>query len=122
MPDSTDPQRRSKSSQISEALVRVVRELTGRGPVSCRVTMDSNAIFAVMYDTLTKGEQTLVDHDHAEEVLALRRGLQTVAGPALVAEVERITGRRVETFMSTNHGAPDRAVEVFLLEGACDPK
>jgi len=122
MSETTDPPGRSKSAQISDALVKIIREQTGRGPVSCRVTMDSNAIFAVLHETLTKGEQTLLDNGHADEVLALRRAFQAVARTAFVAEVERITGRKVETFMSTNHTVPDRACEIFLLDGPLDPQ
>lgn len=120
MSENTDPPGRSKSAQISDAIVRIMREQTGRGPVSCRITMDSSAVFAVLHETLTKGEQTLMDNDHADEVLALRRAFQAVARPAMVAEVERITGRNVETFMSTNHATPDRACEIFLLAGPLD--
>lgn len=120
MPENTDPPGRSKSAQISDAIVRTIREQTGRGPVSCRVTMDGDAVFAVLHETLTKGEQTLLENGHTEEVLALRRAFQDVARPVFIADVERVTGRRVETFMSTNHTTPDRACEVFLLDGPLD--
>lgn len=96
----------------------MLSDLTGRGPVSCRVIMDHDVVIAILHDSLTKGEQTLVEHGHTAEVLALRRAFQRVAGPAFVAEVQRITGRQVESFMSTNHAAPDRAAEIFLLNGS----
>lgn len=111
---------RSKSSQISDAIVRIMREQTGRGPVSCRVIMDGNAVIALLHETMTKGEQTLVDHGHVQEVLAIRRAFQDAARAEFTAEVERITGRVVETFMSTNHAHPDRAAEIFLLDGPLD--
>jgi len=118
---SSEPVARSMGSQIADAIARVVHEQTGRGPVSCRVIMNGDAVIAILRNSLTKGEQTLVDHGHAVEVLAARRAFQEVARPAFVAEVQRITGRRVETFMSTNHTDPDCAAEIFLLDGPLDP-
>jgi hypothetical protein len=37
-------------------------------------------------------------------------------GPALVASVEEITGRKVVAFLSDNHITPDYAIESFVLE------
>jgi hypothetical protein len=34
----------------------------------------------------------------------------------LVAEVERITGRKVAAFMSANHLDPDHAIEAYILD------
>lgn len=122
MPVSADPPAgRSRSSRIADAIVHVIRDQTGRGPVKCRVIMDGDAVVALLSESLTKGERTLLDHDRGDEVLALRRAFQDVARPAFVAEVERITGRKVTTFMSTNHATPDRAAEIFLLDGPLGP-
>jgi uncharacterized protein YbcI len=103
--------------EIADALVRLTRQATGRGPVSARVIVDGDAVVVLMHDTMTKAEQTLVDHGRTEEVLALRRAFQDVMRPAFSAEVERVTGRTVRTFMSSNHAAPDHAAEIFLLGG-----
>jgi len=119
--ESFPPTARSQGRQVGDAIASVMSELTGRGPVSCRVIVNGDAVIAILHDSLTKGEQTLVEHGHTAEVLALRRAYQRVAGPAFVAEVQRITGRRVESFMSTNHAEPDRAAEIFLLDGPVDP-
>ncbi len=104
--------------EIADAVVRITREMTGRGPVSARVVLDDDAVVVLMHEVLTKGEQVLVDHDRADEVLATRKAFQDVMRPAFVAEVQRITGRRVATFMSTNHASPDRSAEIFLLDPA----
>lgn len=107
---------RELARRISEAIVALIRDATGRGPVSCRVTIDGDTVLAVMRDALTKGEQTLVDRGHQDEVLALRRAYQEVLRADLSHAVERITRRRVHTFMSANHTDPDRSAEIFLLE------
>lgn len=112
---STDPPGRSTNAQIADAITRIVRRLSGRGPVSCRVIVDGDVVVALLHETLTKGETTLIENGHEEEVQDFRRAFQQVARPSFVDAVERITGRRVETFMSTNHAVPDRAAEIFLL-------
>lgn len=100
---------------IADAIVRLTREGTGRGPVRARVILDGDAVVVLLHDTLTKVEQTLVDHGRIEEVLALRRAFQEILRPDYCAAVEEITGREVLTFMSTNHAGPDHAAEIFLL-------
>ena len=112
---------RQQGRQIADEIARVMSEQIGRGPVSCRVIVNGDAVIAILHGSLTKAEQTLVEHGRTAEVLALRRALQQLAGPAFIAEVQRITGRKVETFMSTNHAAPDCAAEIFLLSGPLDP-
>jgi uncharacterized protein YbcI len=109
------PRHGSTTREIADAVVRLTRQATGRGPVSARVIQDDDAIVVLMHDTMTKAEQTLVDNGRSDEVLALRRAIQDVMRPDLSAEVERITGRNVKTFMSSNHAAPDYAAEIFLM-------
>ena len=50
-------------------------------------------------------------------VLAMRRSFQEAMREDLVAEVERITGRKVTAFMSANHLEPDHAIESYVLDG-----
>jgi uncharacterized protein YbcI len=106
----------STSRQIADAIVRLTRESTGRGPVKARVVLDDDAVIVLLQDVLTKGEQALVDDGRTAVVLALRSAFQDMLRPAFSAEVERITGRKVSTFLSTNHADPDRAAEIFFLE------
>lgn len=121
MPDGpAAPHNGSKTREIADAIVRVTREGTGRGPVSARVVSDAQTIVVLLQGAFTKGEQTLIEHGRDAEVLALRRAFQEVLQTAYVAEVERITGRHVETFMSTNSTDPDRSAEIFLLGGPID--
>jgi uncharacterized protein YbcI len=112
--------RGSIAREITDAIVRLTREATGRGPVRARVILDGDAVIVLLYESLTKAEQTLVDGGHTDEVQALRRAFQEVLQPAYCAAVERIMGREVVTFMSTNHTTPDHAAEIFLLGGPTD--
>lgn len=101
---------------ISATTVRALTQATGRGPTKARTTMSDDAIFVVLEDTLTRGEQTLVDHEEERAVLDLRRKWQETMRTDLVAAIEELTGRRVTGFMSDNHIDPDLGVEVFILE------
>jgi uncharacterized protein YbcI len=69
----------------------------------------------VLSATLTKGEQTLVDHERVSVVLRGRHDYQSIMRAEAIAAVERLTGRTVIAFMSANHIDPDLAAEVFVL-------
>jgi uncharacterized protein YbcI len=78
-------------------------------------------VVAIMEDTLTKAERSLVADGRSEEVLHTRRSFQHTMRADAVAAVEALTGRTVIAFMSDTHIEPDLACEVFILEpGARD--
>ena len=123
MPDSTDgsvapaPPAHvgSLSSAISNAVVGLLRDYTGRGPTHARTTIGSDTIVVTLRNSLTKAERTLAGHGQAVEVLAMRRAFQNTMRDELIAAVERLTSRSVEAFLSDNLHEPDVAVEIFLL-------
>ena len=106
------------SAAISNSVVSVVAEYTGRGPTKARTVMGADSVFVVLQDTMTKGERTLVGNGEADAVLDLRRRWQRAMREDLSGEVERLTGRSVIGFMSDNHIDPDLGVEIFILEPA----
>jgi uncharacterized protein YbcI len=106
------------SPMISTAAVQLLHEYTGRGPTKAKTAIHDDLVTIVLADTLTKGEQKLVDSGRAERVLQLRHDYQVTMRDELVAVVERQLGRTVIAFMSQNHIDPDLAVEVFVLEPA----
>jgi uncharacterized protein YbcI len=114
----SDRSDQSPSAQISNRMVRLVREYTGRGPTRVRTIIQGDVVVCVMKDTLTKGERALVARGQDEEVLRLRRTYQATMGDDASAAVEQVTGRRVASFMSDNATSPDVAAEIFLLEPA----
>jgi uncharacterized protein YbcI len=103
------------ASAISNRVVRVISEYTGRGPTSARTYLNDDLVSVVVRDTLTKGERSLVADGKAQVVLGMRREFQQTMGRDLVAAVEELTGREVIAFFSANHIEPDTAVESFLL-------
>ncbi len=106
------------SPMISTATVQLLHEYTGRGPTRAKTVINEDLVTIVLADTLTKGEQKLVDNGLAERVLQLRHDYQLTMRDDLVAIVERQLDRTVIAFMSQNHIDPDLAVEVFILEPA----
>jgi uncharacterized protein YbcI len=106
----------SIAAAISNAVVQTLHEYTGRGPTKARTTIGRDAIMVVLADTLTKGEQKLAANGHRDNVLATRHTTQVIMRDDIVAEIERITDRKVIAFMSANHINPDMASEVFVLE------
>jgi uncharacterized protein YbcI len=108
--------RGTDSAAISNMVVGVLREYTGRGPTKARTYMSDNVITCVLGDSLTKGEQVLVAAGKHEQVLDLRHTFQNTMRIDLVGGVEQITERKVIAFCSANHIDPDLAVETFVLE------
>ena len=108
------------SPMISTAAVQLLHEYTGRGPTKAKTVINEDLVTIVLADTLTKGEQKLVDNGLAERVLQLRHDYQVTMRDDLVAIVERQLSRKVVAFMSQNHIDPDLAVEVFVLEPEAD--
>ena len=108
----------SLASAISNLVVRITSEYTGRGPTRARTHISENLIAVVLEDTLTKGERSLVREGHEERVLAMREAFQRTMSSELIGGVEQLTGRRVTAFMSANHVEPDMAIEAFILSPA----
>ena len=104
------------SAAISNAVVGLLHDYTGRGPTRARTTIGADTIVVTLRDSLTKAERTLSERGQSTEVLAMRRAFQDTMRHALVAAVEALTGRTVEAFLSDNLHEPDVAVEIFLME------
>lgn len=115
MPAEAPPTVGSLSAAISNAVVGLLHDYTGRGPTHARTTIGADTIVVTLRNSLTKAERTLAGHGQALEVLAMRRAFQNTMRDELVAAIERLTDRTVEAFLSDNLHDPDVAVEVFLL-------
>jgi uncharacterized protein YbcI len=116
----TEPAPQSTNSlymAISNVNVRLLREYTGRGPTKARTTIRENVVLVMLEQTLTKGEQVLVEKGRGENVLELRHEYQEAMRDEVSAEVAKLTGRNVLAMMSANHINPDIAAEIFVLDG-----
>jgi uncharacterized protein YbcI len=102
---------------ISNSIVKLLRENTGRGPTKARTTIRDNVVVVMLEQTLTKGEQNLVHKGREDKVIEIRHEFQEAMREECVAEVGQLTGRKVIAFMSANHIEPDLAAEIFVLDG-----
>jgi uncharacterized protein YbcI len=105
----------SSAAAISNMMVGLLRDHTGRGPTKARTHISDDLVTCLLQDNLTRGEQVLADNGEADKVLDLRRTHQRLMRDEAVQGVEEILHRRVVSFMSDNTIEPDLAIEVFVL-------
>jgi uncharacterized protein YbcI len=115
------PQHGPRAAAISNLVVRLVRQYTGRGPTQAKTHFGEDLVTVVLKDTLTEGERSLVRDGREMLVLDTRRAYQQTMREDLVAAIETITGREVVAFLSDNHIDPDVAVESFVLKPEPSP-
>jgi uncharacterized protein YbcI len=118
--DAEHPPGSSLQVAISNAIVGFMREYTGRGPMKARTSIRDNVVLVMLEQTLTKGEQVLVNKGRSEQVLALRHEYQEAMRDESSAKISELTGRNVIAFMSANHFDPDLASEIYVLDQAPD--
>jgi uncharacterized protein YbcI len=109
------------AADISNIVVRLFREHFGKGPTQAKTILHEDAIVCILRGGFTQAEKTLYNAGRADIVDEARRAMQDVFEREMCAHVERLTGRRVEAFLSANHHDPDASVEVFLLEPESSP-
>ena len=110
----------SLPAAISSAIVRLLREYTGRGPTKARTTIRDNVVVVMLEQTLTKGEQSLAAKGRGEKVLEIRHEFQEAMREESSATIAALTGRTVTAMLSANHLDPDLAAEIYVLDQAPD--
>lgn len=102
------------TTTISNAVVQIMHEYTGRGPTKSRATVAPDSIVVILRDCLTPGERQLVDEGKASAVLGVRQAYQDLMAAELIEAVEQATGRHVETLLSAMSTRPDITVNIFV--------
>lgn len=105
---------------ISNAVVGLLREYTGRGPTKSRTTIRDNVVLVMLEQTLTKGEQSLVNKGRADRVIDIRHEFQEAMREESMSKIGELTGRKVVAMLSANHVDPDLGAEIFVLDGPPD--
>jgi uncharacterized protein YbcI len=126
VPETTDDERVSSiSMEISNTMVRLYKDLFGRGPTKARTRWcGSDLITVTLEDTLTPAERNLAKMGEHQRLRDLRLFFQYASVREFIEPVERITGRKVRAFFSAIDTHVDgMAVETFELypEGADGP-
>ena len=103
-------------SAISQAIVQLHAEHYGKGATQAKTYLWDNLVVTVLRDVLTVAERTLVEIDRADTVREVRTTFQFSLESTFREAVERLTGRRVHSFMSQVDPERGLGIEVFLLE------
>ena len=106
---------------ITRELVRISTQGYGRGATEAKSYQCDNFIFCAMRGGLTSIELNLIEHGDTELVRTLRLRYQAHNANAFTDTVERILGRRVETYDSQVVFNPDYTVEIFVIGDELPP-
>ena len=116
-------QRQALGAQISNEMVRLYKELFGRGPTQARTSFAGpDTIIVTLEDSLTPAERTLADMGEHQRLRDVRLFFQHARAEDFREVIESATGRRVRAFVSGIDTANDVSAEVFYLESDGAPR
>ena len=103
--------------EITNAMVRLYKELFGRGPTKARTNYAGpDTLVATIQNSLTPAERKMLDLDEHQRVREIRMFFQHASEAEFTGTVEEITGRKVWAFVSGMDTERDVSSEVFYLE------
>jgi uncharacterized protein YbcI len=100
---------------VSNAVVRLVNELYGKGAARTRTFIADDHVFCALEGVLTTVERTLVEAGETELVRELRMRFGEMVRPVFAAEVARLLGRQVLAVESQLVFDPDTLFLIFVL-------
>jgi uncharacterized protein YbcI len=102
--------------EISNTMVRLYKELFGRGPTRAKTHYAGpDTIVATLQDSLTPAERKLAELDEHQRLRDVRMFFQHASEREFTESIERITGRKVVAFVSGIDTHTDVSAEVFYL-------
>ena len=105
-------------ASISTTIVGIMREHYGRGPMRAKTYALDDVIVCVLRGSgFTPLEQTIMDDNGAERVVAMRHEFQRMISGRYTEAIERLSGRKVLAFLSQAHVEPDITMEMFIIDG-----
>jgi uncharacterized protein YbcI len=103
--------------ELTNAMVRLYKELFGRGPTKARTNYAGpDTILATVQNSLTPAERNMVELGEDQRVREIRMFFQHASEAEFTGTVEEITGRKVWAFVSGMDTSKDMSSEVFYLE------
>ena len=113
-PDRPD---RAALDAVTDAMIALHARYHGRAPTRAHTQMLGDDMLACLLgEPYTDVEKTMIELQRKALVHETRSEFQRATERRFIEIVERITGRRVEQFLSTHHVGPDLELELFLLE------
>ena len=113
----TTDARSSILADVSREMVKLYKEQFGRGPTKARTDWAGpDTIITVLEDTLTPAERNLTRLGEHQRVRDMRTFFQYATVADFCGPIERLTGRRVRSFLSAIDTQVDGlAMETFVL-------
>src|SRR3954463_5573228 len=107
-------------AQISTEMVRLYKDVFGRGPTKARTNWAGpDTVVCVLEDTLSLAERNLVKMGEHQRLRDMRMFFQYATIKEFGEPVERLTGRKVKAFLSSIDTEVDGlSVEMFILHEA----
>lgn len=106
---------------ISNAIVGMLREHYGRGPMKAKTYALDDIIFCVLRDSgYSPIEKTMMDSGEPQRVVEMREDFQRVMAQRYTDTVEGLTDRKVVAFISQAHVDPDLTIEIFFVDRPLD--
>ncbi len=114
--EDADP-RASALVEVSNAMVGLYKDQFGRGPTKAKSHWaGSDVLVCLLEDTLTPAERNLVMMGEHQRLRDTRAFFQYATVREFCEPVERITGRKVRSFLSaTDTEADGLSTEMFVL-------
>ncbi len=104
-------------AEISNAIVAILREHYGRGPMKAKTYALDDIIVVVMRGSgFTPLEQTIMDSGQPGRVVDMRHDFQNMVSKRFTDAIEKLTGRQVLAFLSQAHVEPDLTLEIFFID------
>jgi uncharacterized protein YbcI len=113
------PTMEEMEQEIAEELHRIHRESYGGGAARVRAHVLDDTVIVFLDDLeFLPNEQFMIDRGHEDSVLEIRHQYQQAIQAPYRAAVERATGRKVVSFVSSTKLNPNYSVEIFRLDSA----
>lgn len=104
-------------AEISREMVRLYKELFGRGPTKARTEFAGpDIVICSLENTFTPAERSLVEMGEHQRLRDTRMYFQAATSERFRDIIERLTGRKVRAFVSGLDAGADICTEVFYLE------
>jgi len=101
---------------VTEAMAGIHERYYGRKPGSAHTQVMSDDMLACLFGGVyTDVEKTLIELQRQPLVHESRTAFQQAMEHRFTSEVERITGREVDKFISGHHVGPDLGLLLFML-------
>jgi uncharacterized protein YbcI len=107
----------SVRAEISREMVRLYKELFGRGPTKARTEFAGpDIVICSLENTFTPAERSLAEMGEHQRLRDTRMYFQSATHEKFREIIERLTGRKVRAFISGLDADKDVCAEVFYLE------